>query len=56
MATTKINSFTDLLVWKEGHEVVIIIYRLVQKFPRTSYSLVDQMTRCAVSITSNIAE
>lgn len=56
MALTKINSFTDLLVWKEGHEVVLEIYRLVQKFPRSSYSLVDQMTRCAVSITSNIAE
>lgn len=52
----KINTFTDLFVWKEGHQVVIEIYKLVKDFPRNSYSLTDQMTRSAVSVTSNIAE
>jgi four helix bundle protein len=53
----KIKSFTDLTTWKEGHKLVIAIYQQTMLFPREElYSLVDQMRRCAVSITSNIAE
>lgn len=53
----KIRSFTDLIVWQEGHKLVIMIYEITKKFPREeTYSLVDQMRRAATSITSNIAE
>lgn len=53
----KIQSFTDLISWQRGHELVISIYRITKSFPREElYSLVDQMRRCAISITSNIAE
>ncbi len=57
MNNGKIVSFTDLLVWKEGHKLVIHIYQITKKFPtQETYSLIDQMRRAASSITSNIAE
>ncbi|HSW48498.1 MAG TPA: four helix bundle protein [Candidatus Saccharimonadales bacterium] len=53
----KIKSFTDLNAWKEGHELVLLIYKLTKNFPQDEkFGLIDQMRRCAVSITSNIAE
>lgn len=52
-----IKSFTDLKVWKEGHKLVISIYQITKLFPKEEiYSLVDQMRRASVSITSNVAE
>ena len=56
MGNGKIKSFTDLIAWQEGHKLVLLIYKITSNFPRTEYSLIDQMKRCAVSITSNIAE
>ncbi len=54
---SKIKSFTDLFVWQEGHKLVLMIYTLTSKFPaKEIYSLIDQMRRAAVSITSNVAE
>lgn len=53
----KISSFTDLNAWKEAHQLVLRIYQLTKSFPQEErFSLVDQMRRCAVSISSNIAE
>lgn len=53
----KIKSFTDLHAWKQGHKLVLMIYKTTKEFPKEErYSLVDQMRRCTVSITSNIAE
>lgn len=53
----KIKSFTDLNAWKEGHNLVLIIYRITKAFPvDEKFGLIDQMRRCCVSITSNIAE
>lgn len=53
----KIRSFTDLNSWKEGHKLVVAIYEITKTFPKEEiFGLVSQMRRCAVSITSNIAE
>lgn len=53
----KIKSFTDLIVWKQSHLLVLSIYTITQSFPKTEiFSLTDQIKRAAVSITSNIAE
>jgi len=53
----KIQKFTDLIVWQEGHKLVLMIYKETKSFPQEEkYGLVDQMRRAVVSITSNIAE
>ncbi len=54
---SKIKSFTDLEAWKEGHKLVLMVYRETKTFPKEEiFGLVSQMQRCAVSIASNIAE
>ena len=53
----KIKSFMDLDAWKEGHKLVIMIYKLTKKFPQAEqFGLSNQLRRAVVSITSNIAE
>ena len=53
----KIRSFTDLVAWKKGHKLVVLVYKIIQDFPpKEKFGLSSQMGRCAVSITSNIAE
>ncbi|TSC88276.1 MAG: S23 ribosomal protein [Microgenomates group bacterium Gr01-1014_7] len=53
----KIQSFTDLNAWREGHQLVLEIYKVTKLFPiEERYGLIDQMRRSAVSITSNTAE
>ncbi|MAG11767.1 MAG: hypothetical protein CMI52_03085 [Parcubacteria group bacterium] len=53
----KIRSFTDLEAWKEGHQLVLRVYKITKDFPVDErYSLTSQLKRCSVSITSNIAE
>ena len=55
--TAKIRSFTDLNAWKEGHKLVLEVYKLTQKFPREEqFGLTNQLRRAVVSFTSNIAE
>jgi four helix bundle protein len=53
----KISSFTDLIVWQEGHLLVLDVYRFSEPFPQKEiFGLTNQMRRAVVSITSNIAE
>ena len=53
----KIKSFTDLFAWKEGHKLVLMIYKMTRDFPKEEiFGLTSQMKRCVISITSNIAE
>ncbi|MFC1780548.1 four helix bundle protein [Patescibacteria group bacterium] len=53
----KIEKFTDLLAWQEGHNLVLLIYEVTKRFPKDElYSLTNQIRRSAVSVTSNIAE
>ncbi len=52
-----IRSFTDLNTWKEGHQLVLAIYRITKLFPPDErFGLTNQIQRASVSITSNIAE
>lgn len=51
------RDFTDLETWRKAHELVLEIYKMTQKFPRSeTFALTSQIQRAAVSITSNIAE
>lgn len=51
------KSFTDLEVWKTGHALVLIVYKIVRSFPKEElYGLTSQMKRSSASVTANIAE
>ena len=53
----KIRIFKDLEAWKQGHQLVLMVYSTTRTFPKDElFGLVSQMRRCAVSITSNVAE
>lgn len=52
-----IKQFTDLIAWQKGHELVLLTYQFTKAFSKDeTFGLVSQMRRCAVSITSNVAE
>lgn len=52
-----IDSYKDLIVWQRSMDLVVAIYELTNKFPKSElYGLTSQMRRCAISIPSNIAE
>src|SRR5580765_717595 len=52
-----LSSFRELHVWQRGMDLVVMVYRLREKFPKTeAYGLTAQLRRAAVSIPSNIAE
>lgn len=53
----KIRDFTDLQAWQRAHELVLGVYKLTNKFPKSeTFGLMSQLQRAVVSITSNIAE
>jgi len=53
----KIEKFTDLVAWQEGHKLVLLIYKSINNFPKEElFGLISQMRRCVVSVTSNISE
>lgn len=52
-----IAKFTDLIAWKESHKLVLLTYKLLENFPKKeTFALCDQIRRCVVSISANIAE
>jgi four helix bundle protein len=54
---TKIQSFTDLYAWQEGHKLVLLIYKVTKAFSKDEiYGLTNQMRRASISVTSCIAE
>ena len=56
-ASNTIKSFTDLDAWKEGHKLVLMVYKVTKDFPKDElFGLTIQIKRAVISITSNIAE
>lgn len=52
-----IRKFTDLVAWQEGHRLVLAVYGVSEKFPKSEvFGLTNQIRRCSVSIVSNVAE
>jgi len=57
--SSEINAFPykRLKVWEKSIDFVTEIYKITCEFPKQEqYGLISQMRRCAVSISSNIAE
>jgi four helix bundle protein len=55
--SAKIKCFQDLVVWQEGHKLVLALYNLSANFPASeNIGLKSQLRRAAVSVTSCIAE
>ncbi|MFN8285304.1 MAG: four helix bundle protein [Chitinophagales bacterium] len=51
------HKYQDLKLWNKSMELVVAIYEVTTGFPKEEkYGLISQMRRCAVSISSNIAE
>ncbi|MGH7607879.1 MAG: four helix bundle protein [Gemmatimonadales bacterium] len=51
------NSYERLEAWRAGHELVLLIYRTTQSFPKEErYGLTSQARRAAFAIPANIAE
>jgi len=52
-----VQSYKELKVWQKAIELVAVVYRHTQSFPKEEmYGLTSQIRRGAVSIPSNIAE
>lgn len=52
-----IHSYQDLIVWQKAMDLVVAVYNLTEKFPKSEqFGITSQMKRAAVSIPSNIAE
>jgi four helix bundle protein len=53
----RMNHFTDAEVWKQGHNLILQIYKFTRNFPKEElFGLTSQIRRAALSITANIAE
>lgn len=51
------HNYKQLEVWKKGIELASAIYQVTQKYPEEEkFGIISQMRRCAVSISSNVAE
>jgi len=52
-----VKMFRDLLIWQKAMNLVTETYKTTRNFPKEKrYELVLKISRCAVSIPSNIAE
>jgi four helix bundle protein len=52
-----IKTHKDLDVWKKSMDLVERVYRRTESFPDSEkYGLTNQIRRCTVSVSSNIAE
>jgi four helix bundle protein len=51
------KGFRKLIVWQRAHGLVLQVYTITEKFPKSEvFGLISQMRRCAVSVSANIAE
>jgi four helix bundle protein len=52
-----IKNYRDLQVWQKAHELVLLVFRVTDKFPRADqFGIVSQVRRSASSVAANIAE
>ena len=53
----RMHNFRQLLIWKEGMAIAKAAYLMINDLPSLEkFGLISQISRCAVSVPSNIAE
>lgn len=51
------RTYQKLIVWQRAHALVINVYKITEKFPKTEqFGLISQMRRAAISVVANIVE
>jgi four helix bundle protein len=51
------KGFRKLLVWQRAHQLVKLVYKFTESFPKSEmFGLTSQIRRSAVSVPANIAE
>ncbi|MDI9859810.1 four helix bundle protein [Flectobacillus roseus] len=51
------RDFRKLHIWRQAHEICLLIYKETQLFPiEEKYGITSQLRRAAVSVPNNIAE
>ena len=51
------HNFRNLQIWKDAMDLAQSVYEISEAIPKKEiYGLISQMTRAAVSVSSNIAE
>ena len=51
------KGFRKLIVWQKAHQLVILVYKLTEKFPKHEmFGLTSQLRRAMVSVPANVAE
>ena len=53
----QIDNFTDLIVWQKAIDLLVDVYGITSKYPRSEqFGLTFQTNKSSISIPSNIAE
>lgn len=51
------SGFKDLIVWKESKNLILLVYKITDSFPKSEeFAIKNQIRRAVVSILSQIAE
>jgi len=51
------KGFRKLLTWQKAHQLVLLTYKMTEKFPKHEmFGLTSQLRRAIVSVPANIAE
>lgn len=51
------KGYHRLIIWKKSYELVLEIYKITKRFPKTEeFGLISQIRRAAVSVVLNIVE
>jgi four helix bundle protein len=51
------KGFRKLIVWQKAHQLVLLVYKFTEKFPKHElFGLTSQLRRACVSVPANTAE
>jgi four helix bundle protein len=51
------KGFRKLIVWQKAHQLVLLIYKFTEKFPKHEmFGLTSQIRRAIISVPANMAE